>query len=229
MHNHDVFTRLEPSTELRDVSHLSIDLCPITLTFWRRGSETAARHRNPLFRDPRVVSYRCIVWDELHCMNGGVYSAYVGQVLEEAIRCDVFRVGNSLDAATKRIMSVARMRGDLFAWYDKQRRERPEVPIAALSDLTPTMTHNDTFSVKAAETGSMVPFCVDLVRRHAGILPKARFLMKAGEALLTYIRITRNNPRNLRVLVQQDDNRHFAIGMCRLRCACVVWHFDVPP
>lgn len=132
-----------------------------------------------------------LVWDELHAMHLGVFPLYVGKVFEETIRCDVYKVGTSFNAATKKVMTVARMRGDLFAWYEKQRRENPNVPVAALTDLVPSMLHKGVFAAKAAETGSLVPFAVDLIRRHSARIPKARLLMKSGEALLTYLRITK--------------------------------------
>ena len=165
-----------------------------------------------------------VVWDELHAMHLGVFPLYVGKVFEETIRCDVYKVGTSFNAATKKVMTVARMRGDLFAWYEKQRRENPNVPVAALTDLVPSMLHKGVFAAKAAETGSLVPFAVDLIRRHSARIPKARLLMKSGEALLTYLRITRGNPRNLRVNVQQD-------GVILAECVIFVSSFGLwgPP
>jgi len=65
--------RLEPSLLVPDIG-LGFDrTMPAAATFWRRRSETSARHRNPLFDEELGISPDSIVIDYLHTMALGVF------------------------------------------------------------------------------------------------------------------------------------------------------------
>ena len=196
--------RLEPSRELQNVGDLTNQTeLPITLTFWRRSRETATRHRNPLFRDPRICTNKAIMGDELHTMHLGVFQSYIARVFSAAIDEDVYNIG-ATDKVTRKALTVARLRVELMEWYSVQRQNNPSTPIYALTDLVPTMISEKSLGTKAAETGSLLPFAVDLVRRNAAVLRSPKVLFDAGEYLLRYLRITRNNPRKLPTSAHQD-------------------------
>ena len=72
--------RLEPSDFVPDIGNLKEDRIPFTATFWRRTSESATRHRNPLFKDRFVTRCEYITVDELHCMNLGIFKPYISKV-----------------------------------------------------------------------------------------------------------------------------------------------------
>ncbi len=100
--------RLEPSSSLRDIGLLTVESSlPLILTFWRRSRETATRHRNPMFSDPRICTARVIVVDELHTMHLGVFQCYIAKVFNIAIDEDVYCIGRS-DKATSKTLTVAR-------------------------------------------------------------------------------------------------------------------------
>ena len=67
--------RLEPSAVVRDVGagfdYLK-DPWP-QVTFWRRGSETRLRHRNPLFSEELGVDHNCLQVGKLHCCYLGTW------------------------------------------------------------------------------------------------------------------------------------------------------------
>ena len=65
--------RLEPSAALPDVGDFDALAVPATVTFWRCGEESLARHRNPIFGGPAGISpARNLTIDVLHCLHLGV-------------------------------------------------------------------------------------------------------------------------------------------------------------
>lgn len=199
--------RVEPSEAVADVGEISDLALPVRLTFWRRSAETATRHRNPLFKDPKVASVDLFAVDELHCIHLGIYNFFVAATFSRVVDANIFQV-SATNQETKRTLNVARLRAELMAWYTLRRREHPEEPVYPLQDLPNAMFNHSTIKSKAAETGSLVPFAVDLLRRFGDKLVRGLELRSAGEALLRYHVVTRNSPRRLTVGQTQDRCIH---------------------
>lgn len=195
--------RVEPSGDLRDIGQLRLATPPLQATFWRRSCETAARHRNPLFATPDMLSVEAFVVDELHTMHLGVYKYFVGVVFGRLVASDIYQLP-AMNPESRRVTTVARLRSDLMAWYAARRRSHPGEPVYALQDLSPTMIAGDIVRAKAAETGSLVPFAVEMAKKHATLLMHGAALVKAGEALLRYHKVTRSSPRRMSAAACQE-------------------------
>ena len=139
-------------------------------------------------------------------MHLGVFKNFVGFVFNAAIENDIFEVRSaSLAACTQ--MSVERLKADLLAWYRRDRVANPDRPQYPLQNFTVGMLGTraapSSLGTKAAETGTLVYYATDLVRRFTDQLPQGVGLLSAGQALERYLQITRSAPGNLSVS-QQD-------------------------
>ena len=196
--------RLEPSIEVPNIGDLSNDTpLPVVLTFWRRSRETAARHRNPLFADKRICTALAICVDELHTLHLGIFHPYLAKVLSSAVEDDVYMVGRGIDKGTARILTVTRIRADLWAWYTDQQKTDPNTPVYRLADFVPSMFTANKIGTKAAESGSLLHFVVHLLREKAQAFKNSGALIAAGEPLLRYLHVTRHSPRRLSTVAHQ--------------------------
>jgi hypothetical protein len=215
--------RLEPSSGLHDVGAFCADKIPFVATFWRRTKESMAGHRNPLFQDRYVARVEMITVDELHTMHLGVYKYWVGTALCRVISSDAFGICHT-SGDTRKALTVARIRSEMLEWSSDHRRRFPDVPIYPLSDLVPTMIHHDSISAKAAETGSMKPFTVHLLKKLGVKVEGCAALVAAGEALLQYHDITRLRPRRLSGDERQEPQQQMFFNVCECGksvCVCV--------
>ena len=74
------------------------------------------------------------------------------------------------------------MRADLFAWYSTQKRLNPGRKLQQLQDLRPSMlgsVPHPSLSTKAAETGTLLGFCYDMLRKHEAKLGERGGLLRA--------------------------------------------------
>jgi hypothetical protein len=202
--------RLEPTRSLADVSLLEyIAVFPCWVLFWRPGSQTVALHRNPIFGPGTHTTTRRLALDTLHCLNLGVYKAYCMTVLWRLILSNVWQVHcNTQDVLIQ--LSVLRMKQELFAWYKQEKKTTGARHIQELQDLTTRMlgtAGKHSLATKAAETGTLIKFCVDMVKRNILTLgPTAQALDQVGEALLRLQTTMRENdramsPRAVQILV----------------------------
>ena len=191
--------RLEPSTYLANVGKLETKPAPCTLLFWRLGKETVCKHRCPLF-SVTGVTLLSLSLDILHALNLGVYKAFCCSAIWACIESDVW--GDAATTASARgELGARRVREQLFAWYNAQKTTRPFETLHELTDLTVGMIgeqNAQSLSTKAAETGTLLGFCRDLVREHQAKLgDRGPYLVAVGDALVTVRDVMKNSPRRM--------------------------------
>jgi len=141
-----------------------------------------------------------ILVDEMHCVHLGVFQKYILQVLWKCITCNVWDVGDGLPEGVVLAATAQRIRSDLWAWYRAQRVARPGKPIYELSDFS-VGTLGAKFAgplhAKAAESGTLLLFALDVAIRFEAQLPGGSALVEAGRALEQYLVITRQHGPSL--------------------------------
>ena len=167
--------RLEPWSGMHDVGEIDImdPQSACRLLFWRRSAETHVRHRNPIFSEETGILPECVlVVDWLHTLSLGVYKYYIAHLWHTLFDHDVFKVGECTSEEFL-LQSVARLRNDLFRWYDSE--------LAAgrahsrVQNLTPEMVGRSAahkLGTWGAETNGLLFFSQHLLRQ-ALPLPKA--------------------------------------------------------
>ena len=147
--------------------------------------------------------------DELHTLFLGVFQEYVVTVLWALIDADVFGIGrqaflSTQDAFTSR--SGDRLRYEFSNWCKDERARDPDKPLYELVEFS----HNTLgtrarphLKAKAAESGTLLRFAVELARRYESDVPQGQLLLAAGRGLLDYLRITRVNTKRLDIREQQ--------------------------
>ena len=79
--------------------------------------------------------------------------------------------------------------------------------IHELSDMKPTMLGTSThpcLATKAAETGSLVVFCRDLIRTHVARVPTGPALLALGDVFVRQRTLLRTGPRRFPIELQQE-------------------------
>ena len=220
--------RLEPCASLPDVGMLDGATVPVgglQLLFWDRRADTLTRHRNPLLNGRTGITCQSLVADEMHTLFLGVFQDYIAATLWQAIVEDVYNVGQGVPQEVATQLSVQRMRKYLHMWYKLQRKMCPDRPIYELQHFEVstlgTATHR-TLKAKAAESGTLLRFALAVAEQHTNCLTRGRSLVKAGEALVQYMDITRKAGWRLAPSARQGlvDS---ALRFCSLREAC-----DIP-
>jgi hypothetical protein len=138
--NLQVDDRLEPCDLLDDVSQFEmLTQFPCQVLFWRSSEETRVRHRNPLMSSRLGVGIHSFAIDQLHCLNLGVLQEYCCAAMWLLIESDVWGVGAALGFTDRLVLSVMRLKGEIFAWYDRRRITHRAEVIYPLKELTPEM------------------------------------------------------------------------------------------
>lgn len=170
--------RLEPDRVLQDVGAPFDQLAteptnwPIEVTFWRRAMESRSRHRLPLFDAALGISLLILCVDVLHGLWLGPAKDWCTAVFWSLIDYNVFGVDGTLD--TRIINSVMRIKTELWDFYKRYREANPGADVTELENLTPGMLGKNNarmLSTKAAETKYLVPFCLEVLARHAARIP----------------------------------------------------------
>ena len=184
--------RLEPTADLVDVASFDkLQNFPVTVLFWRHNNETMTLHRNPLFE---ALPFDYLAVDVLHTLHLGVYKAFCASTLWFLLDCNpwgLHNVGGCQELALNRLTM------ELQAWYGAARAAGEEVyEIGVLTvDMLGKRAKN-TIATKGAETGSLLGFCRDILRR-PGLAPRARPLLALGDALVDLQTACRTFPRVL--------------------------------
>jgi hypothetical protein len=191
--------RLEPTCEWPDVA--AIDECttfPMHLTFWRTSSETMCKHRCALFSHRSHLLPETLCVDELHTMHLGVFHEFNLAVFWQILDCDALQIRGSLAQDAYLESATMRMRAALFRWYSVQKRTNKEKPIHALQEFKLSMLGKSDArvmkGVKAAESGTLLAFCVQYAVKFRAVLPGGEALVACGESLLAYLDVTRSAP-----------------------------------
>ena len=194
--------RLEPSEYSPDVGRIEeISTFPHDLVFWRVSCESICKHRHPLFHPRSMIGSDALVVDELHTLHLGVFANYVVHTLWQLIDADAWNLGSSLPPHVLSERSALCIRDELFTWYAQQKRDHPKKPLYELADFSLYVLggsrDHPVLKAKAAETGTLLNFAVDLSIKFQHKLDRATAVIGAGQALQSYMRITRGAPGQL--------------------------------
>ena len=127
-------------------------------------------------------------------MRLGVFQAYAATVLWQMLDNDVYHQGHGLLPEGAVIEhGVCRLRFALEGWYKKEAREHPDWPLYMLQDFGRHLLGSKdkgALGAKAAESGTLC-FAADMADAHKATLLGGLALLRAGQALLQYMEITR--------------------------------------
>lgn len=199
---------------------------PMALIFWRPERESLAKHRNPLFEPNTGITPLDFCIDEMHTLHLGTFQIYIVTTLWAAIVADVWQVGGGISDEAANERSALRMRHDLFAWYAAEKLREPQRPLYQLTDFNlKVLGSRDRphLSAKAAESGTLLRYSVDLCRRFCGKLPNGAALLGAGDALVCYLDITRSASMQLRPSEQQGVMDAFLRFLHLRKSAGIPW------
>ena len=187
--------RLEPSPNHWDVYRVDDWIVDwpgrARLTFWGPQLEQGAHHRNPILDTARTgLSVSAFAVDEMHCMHLGVFGDYASCALWRLILDDPLQVGEAMDDTNR--VRCERLDGELRAWYARRKADR--LPVNELCEslwgvIGPSA--NPQLHCKAAVSGDVLRFTVDMVERHFRALTHGEALLAAGRALKDYLTVTR--------------------------------------
>ena len=191
--------RLEPTCSLADVADFDTPgRFPFSATFWRRASETRARHNNPLFHPDIGVGVHTLAIDTMHTIFLGVAQEFVVWVFWFLIDANAFDLQTTRSDGHIQL-SVAQLRDRLWDWYAKFEYEHPDVSLTRVQDLTAGMLGTRArkkLHTKAMETRWLVPFAVDMLARfQAKLGSRVAPLLAIGRALLGLIDIMATTKR----------------------------------
>ena len=159
--------RLQPGHDIWDVGQIDTMDPPCRLLFWRRTAETHVRHRNPVFsKETGIVPERVLVIDWLHALSLGVYKYFISHLWHMLFKYNVYGIGQCTDHEHI-LMSVGRLRNELFQWYNTERDEGRAH--SRVQNLTPEMVGTATshkLGTWGAETNGLLLFSQHLLRVH---------------------------------------------------------------
>ena len=201
--------RLEPSVLHRDV--VSIDQrrdFPFQISVWTWDPNSLCRHRNPLLDPSTYLTPDRFVADEMHTMHLGLFDRFCSTALWACVAENIFQVGIGRTMDHREEMMAQRIEKDLTAWYAAEKKRYPAKPVHQLADFKlaclgpkdgPTLV-----GPKAAETGTLVLYTVDLLRRYKDRLERGEALYAAGQCLCKYLSISRTAGPRLSMAQRQS-------------------------
>ena len=206
--------RLEPSAGLRDIGGLELlATFPADIVFWRRGRESVALHRNPLFSG--TLGIDVISVDSLHTLHLGVMQTYLCNLCWALFHANAWHHAGSFVQRVQ--LSVMSMRNELWGWHSGPENRT----LTRCGDLTPEMFGSDghrKLRMKGAETWSFMLFSQFLLLRHSTSLADAGpAWVDAGNALVQFVRCCKRNGRRLEAAAVQDAPR---TPQCGHSCLC---------
>ena len=199
--------RLEPAPACPDVGRVEeCDMFPMRLVFWRPSAEGLCKHRSPLMSTRTWISIQSLCVDEMHTMHLGVLGNFVAAALWQMIEADCWNVSAGLPQEAAHERSALAIRQDLFEWYKVEKRARPLVRLYELMDFSLGVlgaAGRQSPHSKAAETGTLLKSALHLCRRFQARLRNGAALLAAGEALGTYLALTRDAGERLTSVERQ--------------------------
>ena len=219
--------RLEVTENLRDHADFESLVPHAMFCFGRCQNETLSRRRLPLMSAELGITQDCLIVDMLHCLHLWVLQKYVSFVWWSLILGDAFKA-HAPNEEELILLSVNRLRGELFAFYPGYRRENPDhSTLTEVSDLTvQTLGPKGSYllKTKAAMTRPLVPFTNMLLRKMPGSIPDQNALLLAGESLDRLLRIFRGQSDTINPSALQDHiwtKRLCTYSALCLVCVCV--------
>jgi hypothetical protein len=194
--------RLEPTPAMIDVADFdSATTFPLRAVFWRRTSETAARHRAPIFSEGCGVTIeKVMAIDSLRTLSLGVFKVFVGHVFWKILQSDVFGIPSFHNASERHQLILLRLRAALFKFYSEWKDRCPGQILSQVSDLTLSMLGNKSNPVmgtKGAETEGLLAFVVHFVTEKAAEVDNSGPMIAAGQALLDFNSCIRSSPQQM--------------------------------
>lgn len=166
---------------------------PFVVVFWRGSPGVFTRCRNPLFHESTYITVESLCVDEMHTMHLGVFASFVVHGLWALLSANVWNFSGSQEQMHARGAHV--VAHELSQWYKREGRNNPGKPIYKLGgEFTLSVIGKQTAPVlhaKAAETGTLVAFVAWLCNEHRAKLEHGNAWVRAGDALLEYLAITR--------------------------------------
>ena len=166
---------------------------PFVVVFWRGSPGVFTRCRNPLFHESTYITVESLCVDEVHTMHFGVFASFVVHGLWALLSANVWNFSGSQEQMHARGAHV--VAHELSQWYKREGRNNPGKPIYKLGgEFTLSVIGKQTAPVlhaKAAETGTLVAFVTWLCKTHRAKLEHGNAWVRAGDALLEYLAITR--------------------------------------
>eukprot|EP00959_Pyramimonas_sp_CCMP1952_P056975 1189488-Pyramimonas_sp.AAC.1 len=176
-----------------DIDDFETQALPFRVWFWREAYGennrrlTSVIRRNPLFSSTLGITPQNMMIDLLHAFHLGVVQQYVAHVVWACLTENIFEAA-SFELRVRRVMN------DIQGWCD-----RAGIPLSRrINNLTPKMLGTDTdktIKTKAAETGALLRWAIDLCQRKTNHLPSGHVLYEAGSALANFIGILKAAPR----------------------------------
>ena len=194
--------RFEPSRHLRNIADFESAPLPLKVTFWRshqidRKVGDPIHRRNPLFCTLLGMNpHRTMMIDLLHCVHLGVLQEYVSCIIWATLDSNVWDVRGPRSAVIG--IGVEYVHNDMKLWF-----KNSDVPTSCqLGTLTAGMIGTDykrTLKTKAAETGALLKWAVDVCERFQNKLEHGPVLKDAGKALVEYMALLKSSPTNVPV------------------------------
>jgi hypothetical protein len=142
----------------------------------------------------------------MHTLHLGVFQAYAATVFWQMLDTDVYHQGHGLPEDAVIEHGVCRLRFELEQWYKKEARDHPDRPLYVLQDFGRHLLSSKDkgmLGAKGAESGTLLYFAADMADAHKAVLPGGLALLRAGQALVQYMEITRRCPLTLPAADQQ--------------------------
>ena len=212
--------RLGPSPELPDVMSLNVVALPITITLWRPRRDFRDRlldrtlHRNPIFKhmDPDA----CLAIDSLHTVYYGPIMRWLSATLWRIVLSNPWRIRGSLECILDGC--ARRVSAHLSCWYVVNNiphsRRLGELNLTMMGkrgdySLDAPSHAGCVMKTKAAETGDLLPWALELLQSQAGDhVPHRSNLVIAGSSLVQWLEVCRRGSMVLTAQESQDLVAH---------------------
>jgi len=194
--------RLEPSTNLPDVSKMETLPLPLHLIFWRPSQTVLTKHRNPIFQSHLGTTFDVICIDSLHCVYLGIMNAFCKELVWAMINGNAWRVTATTEDV-KLQLTALRIFGELRTFY--ARKAKQGHPLSEIPKFTHKHLGTQTkkkLRTKGAETGGFLLYLDEALKISPHFDQKDRWAA-AATALIDYVNLGRRSPPTLTVAIQK--------------------------
>ena len=200
--------RLEPSPTMPDCMLLDHAALPVTVVLWRprldfsRRSMDASHHRNPLFTaELQTEPSEVLTIDSLHTVYYGPIMRWSACTLWRVLLSNPWQLQGSLAVVLE--AGVRRMNAHLQNFFVEHQtphdKRLSELTLAMLGDrrgceLGGQVPHPGcAMKTKAAETGNLLPWALQILREFGAAVPFRGDLVVAGESLQQWLEVVRES------------------------------------
>ena len=192
--------RLEPSSNLRDIGRGFDNLqnFPVAITFWRRKSESLARHRNPLFDLSLGVTFPTTVTvDLMHTIHLGVMNVFCKHIVWELFVGGAWCRMHTLDeTVTANILQCER---EFKSWANRYKREHVDAKMNTFRLSRKVVGENAArkLALKAAQTWYFLLFMIDVLERVQHTVDGAQSYLTAAKSLARFVNVFQSSKLNM--------------------------------